>query len=383
MALSSMFSSSTSPVAVDFGTSSVKVLQIVSGDAPSLIAAVELEVPDEIRLDQEKRYEFLLRELPPLIRQARFKGRRAVFSIPATFSHVQHLQVPSGGGINKDDYIKMQLQIQVGLPVSNTVIRSVDVCDTNRGGQSGKETICFATPRDIVMRHVDLLGKCKLEVTGVHAEQHALVWGFNHLHTRAAEQDTTNLYIDLGWGSTKVAISHGRQLTFARSVRVCGQHLDKIFSRALECPIEEARRHRLKRNVPQTASDPALVPVGSTARGAATATAVATHPTRTDADCPGYAEAIETLTEEVCASLRYHQHLYPQRRIDRVIFLGGEARQLDVCRDLADVIGAVAQLGDPLARVAAVDSPSILGLKFGEPQPGWAVACGLCTGQAA
>ena len=53
----SMFSAQTSPIAIDFGSSAVKMLQITPGDNPAIQAAIGLRVPDAVRLDRDARIE--------------------------------------------------------------------------------------------------------------------------------------------------------------------------------------------------------------------------------------------------------------------------------------------------------------------------------------
>jgi Tfp pilus assembly PilM family ATPase len=85
---------------------------------------------------------------------------------------------------------------------------------------------------------------------------------------------------------------------------------------------------------------------------------------------------LESLSDELSACLRYHSALFPGRAIDRAIFLGGEARQIGLCRHLAAALHVHAKAGDPLARMLGAERPA--GLPEPEaPHPGWAVACGL------
>jgi len=76
---------------------------------------------------------------------------------------------------------------------------------------------------------------------------------------------------------------------------------------------------------------------------------------------------------------RYHSALFRDRRIDRVVFLGGEARDTGLCQSLASGLRLPAKVGDPMARFL-VNGAAPAGLP--EPQashPGWAVACGLAS----
>ena len=77
--------------------------------------------------------------------------------------------------------------------------------------------------------------------------------------------------------------------------------------------------------------------------------------------------------------LRYHQGLFPERSVNRCIFVGGEARQVWLCQQVMKGLDLPAQLGDPLMRTTRDKNVTTPGVSFDEPQPGWAVAYGLCS----
>jgi Tfp pilus assembly PilM family ATPase len=89
-------------------------------------------------------------------------------------------------------------------------------------------------------------------------------------------------------------------------------------------------------------------------------------------------EALEMLTDEIQLSLRYHESLFPGRKVDRIVFVGGEARNRAVCQHIGRVLQAPAQVGDPMARAARTGSEPSVGVDLKEPQPGWTVPLGLC-----
>ena len=198
----SMFSAQASPIAIEFGSSSVKLLQIGSTDAPTLVAAAELPVPDEIRQDQAALFDFYAREIPRTLKKGKFRGKRVVSAIPSAQTLVQHMQIASVGGANIDDVVKGQLQVQMGCSPRSIVVRSLEVADVHRGGQAQKEIICFAVSRETVMRYVGLLKRCKLEPVGMHTETMAMVRAFDHLNRRAEDTASTTLYVDLGWNGS-------------------------------------------------------------------------------------------------------------------------------------------------------------------------------------
>src|SRR4030095_8024564 len=137
------------------------------------------------------------------------------------------------------------LRAQMNVLPQNVVVRSVQVCPVHRNSQMRTEMICFAIAKDTVMRYVDLLRKCKLEVVGVHTETLALLRAFDHINRRVEDVNTTTLYADMGWSGTCVAIAHGKQLVFARYINIGGKQFDHMIASSLKCDLGEARQKRL------------------------------------------------------------------------------------------------------------------------------------------
>jgi type IV pilus assembly protein PilM len=366
----SMFSAPGKPIAIDFGSSSIKLLQIEPGEKPALLAAVGVRLPDEIRSDRDLVFGFLETHLPRMVRKGNFKGKRAVCSVPSSDTFIQHMQVAPVEGVERDELLKVQLQAQLGWPPYGMVIRTHDVAAVHRDGESVREVICVAMSRETVMRYVELLKRCRLDVVGVHSEVTAMVNAFVHLHPGDRGTERATLYVDIGWGTTKVAIAHGENLAFARTIQLAGQHLDKRVAERLGCDVATARAHRISEQVLASAGRAATAPDGA-------ATAVS--------DAGGDAEAAAALEEladafadELSMCLRYHDTLFRDRRIDRIVFVGGESRNIGLCQRVARGLRLPAQLGDPLSSLVARKSLRTPGLTLGQPQPGWAVVCGLC-----
>ena len=365
----SMFSAQTSPIAIDFGSSSVKLLQVTPGEDSSVLAAVGLRVPDSIRLDVDRRIDYFEKQLPRMLRKGGFRGRRVVCSIPSGDTVVQHMQIAGGDPADRDETVKIQLASQLRQPPHNLVIRTYDVAEVSRDGQTLSEVICFAITRDAVMRYVELLNKCKLETVGVHSEIIGMVRAFDHLQPPPDKPSVTTLYVDMGWGSTKVAITHDVQIVFGRCIHIGGQHVDQRLAERLGCDLASARAQRISEQVLAGA------PAGGGPQEEEASVGVATD----DEADPEIAEIARSLAEELSMCVRYHQSLFRGQAIDRIIFLGGEARNIRLCQAIARELRLPAQLGDPLTRFECKRSLRTPGLALGQPQPGWAVPCGLCT----
>ncbi|MEM7230334.1 MAG: pilus assembly protein PilM [Planctomycetota bacterium] len=410
-----MFSASASPIAVDFGTASVKLLQISRDDRPQIIAAADIPIPDSIRNDNGRLVEFYAQEIPRVLQAGRFRGKKVVTAIPSSQTHIQHMQVPSADGASRDDIVKAQLQMQMGCMPNSIVVRTIEVGDTFRDGQPRKEMICVAISKDIVMRYVGVLKRCKLDVVGVQTELLAVPKSFEHLYRREADKSVVTMFVDLGWGGTRVAITRGQDVVFARYIQVGGRHFDSLIASNLHCELMSAQAHRLglsntlgtQQPIKGTAAGGVLGSAMAAANQAAAAeaqakeeevmTAVANE--RRGAQVPAelsqgiqpcaiettqgkldLSELLDTITDELSACLRYHRALCPDESVDRVIFVGGEARQMWLCQHVVKELGLPAQLGDPLARLTVSPKLTATGLSLDEPQPGWAVTYGLCLG---
>jgi Tfp pilus assembly PilM family ATPase len=374
-------------------------MQLDRSHPGTLIAAAELSIPDSIRRSPDQALDFLGAELPGLLRAAGFKGKKVVTAIPGGKTYVQHLQVATSDGVSVDDIVKGQLQMQLNCSPTALVVRCIEVSDAKCRDAGRREVICFATSRDSVMRYVNTLRKCKLDITGMHTESMATIWAYQHLHPRD-EADAATVYLNLGWSSSTVTISHGAKIVFARCIPIGGMHFDQQIAAQLKCELFDATTQRLMlqeqvdlsategsngsmMNAEATGADGGASVATASPHATATVIPDLYHlPTTVDVNSITgrfeFGELLDTLTDEISMSLRYHRGLFPHHSIARTIVHGGEARQpwlaASVSRNLCDTVF----VGNPLARFDRPKGLLAPGVAFNELQPGWTVACGLC-----
>lgn len=391
------------PVAIDFGVSALKILQVAAGEPPSLIAAACMDTPEEFLGDHSRRLAMQMEALPRLVRQAGFKGKRAVCAIPTPMAFCKHLQVQKPEGAALPSLVAGALATQLGCDASALVFRHFEVGPAAGGRQ---EVICLATSRDLVGRLMHAIRAAKLEPVGIHSEFVAILRAFDYITKRSDDQQSTTLFLDLGMTSTKAMIANGRDMVFARVIELGGRHLDECVARQLDVNCAEARRARLgiAELSPAQIAKPEHADVvmqgagqvsltGDPARGRAQValerrsgepTPTLTADLQKDEPAPvapegvDLAEPLEILTDEISHCLRYHESLFPGRKIDRAVFVGGESRQRGLCQHIAKVLRLPAQIADPVARLARTGSEPTAGIDLRDPQPGWAVTLGLC-----
>ncbi|MEO1007778.1 MAG: pilus assembly protein PilM [Planctomycetota bacterium] len=405
---------SLSPIAFDFGTSQFKILQITTGAAPHLVAAAAIEMPSRLRRDPEARLAFQIEALPKMVRAGGFKGKRAVCSMPASMSFCKHLKVSKTDGISTEGLIKAKLQASLNCDPSGLVYRWVPV--ESGTGRGRDEVISMGAARDVIQRLMRAVKAAKLEPVAMHSDFQAILSAMQACAQQIDDhEDKPTLYLELGSGGTRVLVGDGDKLVFAKQVEIGGRHLDEYVARQLNIDLETARSTRLgleslvpaaaaaepeaaeetqpaatagksglamleaamKRSKPSTADEN-----GSSAiMSALDETAVGMESLdeameRTGADLT---EPLEILTDEVQMCVRYYNALRPGRKVERVVFLGGESRQMALCTHVARRLKLPAKIADPLASVTRTGHEPCIGTDLRGSQPGWAVPLGLCV----
>jgi Tfp pilus assembly PilM family ATPase len=430
-------SGSALPIAIDFGSSSLKLLQLAAGEPPTLIAAAAVDTPDALLGDPGKRLQFQCQALPRLIKAAGFKGRRAMFAIPAAAMVCKHMQFPKSDSAPLEDMVQAAVPAALGIAADQVILRHFAVDGARApgsasagGGAPGsagagagavgikQEVICLAASRDIVNRIIGAIGEAKLEVVGVHPECIASVRAFDQITRRVADDHLATLYLDLASTSTKVWMAHGKRLVFAKVIQMGGYDLDMVVARALDVKLAQARARRVAATVLVA---PAALPAGAVGAGAAgsaparggdaalgehrfletlaaavTTSAVVTEDRRVGGTPVGLTPSLsvqapadlsppefdlhvplETMTDEIAMCVRYYESMFPGRKLDRAIFFGGESRHRGFSQAIARRLRTPAHVADPVARIGRSGSEPCLGVSFAGPQPGWTVALGL------
>lgn len=396
-----------SPIAIDFGVSALKALQIATGEAPSLIAASQIKTPTALLNRDEARLNFQIESISKLLKEGGFKGRRVVCTVPSTCVLVQHLQIQAAGVSHMSGAIGEQLRRATGAVPSQLILRHAEVGEILRHGEKRTEVICFAMPRDIVVNHMRALKAARLEVVGIHTEHMALMRLFDSITRRTEDQQLVSLYIDIGAGTTKMVIAHGTEIALARTIPLGAPRIAKALADAREkdkAPPVPLKRGPLSQALQQpaegdntfaTAAAPADDDAATDPQTAPAQTATATAEERRDERTPHGMVRVSTdpndsadiqrpddmgaLLDEINIGMRYHAALFPRLPVTRCIFVGGGASSAEICRTVARSLRLTALAADPLSRFADTSYDPDLDLDLRKPQPGWAVPLGLCV----
>ncbi|MBI1369396.1 MAG: hypothetical protein GC162_12175 [Planctomycetes bacterium] len=372
-----------SPIGIDIGADSIKLLQIAQDDPPQLISAAAMTIPPEVRAQPATLLEYLGGALKELLKQGRFKGKRAIVSISSAHAYVQHVRLAKCDAAMIESLLATELRGRLPLDPTQMVMRHVVVGEVFADGAARQEVICLAAARHYVLQIINLIRAAGLDVVGMHCEPMAILSAFDHLFDGASEANRTTLFVDIGASTSKVMIAHGKQMVFAKTIRVGGDHFNRIVAELTQISESDARKYRIQEAEdgvrPQFPSAPkgALTMVGSVAvikPAEQPRVADATQLTQHLLD----SEMLELLVDELQLCIGYHAAMFHDRPIEKVIFLGGESRQTAMCQRIAKALRLPAQLGDPLARLIRAPLTPAVNVDLHRSQPGWAVPMGLC-----
>jgi Tfp pilus assembly PilM family ATPase len=405
-----------SPIGIDLGVDSIKLLQVTGDDPPQLVAAGAAEIPAEARFDVAARQSFIQQAIHDLVKRGRFQGRRAVFALPSAQTHIQHLRLNKSDGQDPELQVESELAQRLPVDPSCLAIRTIPVGEVFADGAAQQEVICLATGRQTIARLIEWAGKNRLIVAGMHSEPVSIAQAFAHLYRRGGDEQQTTMFIDIGSTTTKALVTHGAQLVFAKTIQVAGEHFNQQCAEALDVELEQARQRRRAHAAQAEQNDASQM---ATTHGERRSTTIpAEMPTMSEAhsseDTQGFAmldaavtaieqeqdpeggepagmqvvtqhdpmmggEMLDCLIDELQLCIGYHASMFPDRTIGRLVFLGGEANQKGLCQQIARSLRLPAQLGDPLARVVrGARGAKPINVDLRTAQPGWAVPLGLC-----
>jgi len=361
------------PIGVDFGSDGLRMAQAqwVEGDW-RLTAAASAPVPASARNDPAERWAFFVQASKELLGRGGFRGRTVRLGLPAAHMHILHLRMDRMDGAQLKRALPWETRGKLPVDPKNAVLRHVIAGEVYVDQEPRQEVIVLAAERETVEQLLASAAKARLDVVGMNIEPTAVLDCFTHVYRRAADQDTTNFFVDIGASGTRAILTRSRQILFARNIAIGGDKLAAAVARDMKLGVDEAKALRIKMCDGH---------VGNPTFVAAAGDAAARERDRTESAC---APLLEKLVEELDLCRRYYEATFPARPVDRMVFIGGEARHRWLCQKIARGVGLAAQLGDPMCRMGKTcEVGPESGIDRRMPQPAWAVAIGLSMGPPA
>jgi type IV pilus assembly protein PilM len=412
--MQNFFAAKANPIGVDFGTDSLRLaqVQLMPSGEYRLFAAASADVPGRLRRDPAARMAFFVESTRDLLVQGKFRGRQAILALPAASMVVQHLRMPRLAEAELKKALPWEAKGVLPIDPAHALMRHIVAGEIYQDQEPRHEVIVLAAAQSFVEQFLAAAAKARLDVVGMNVEPKAIIDCFAAIYRRKTDAEVISLFVDIGCGSTRAVIAQQRQIFFARTIPIGGDHFTQAVADGLKISFDEAKLIRAKL-APVAALAPQATPVQhredsqddstdnsfalmrASSGGAATLeygqpkTAVRDHVIASDLPLDqtrrveqACGATRDQLIEELNLCRRYYEATFPDRPVDRLIFVGGEARQRALCAHIAREMGLAAQVGDPLVRMGRISDITVeSGIDRRQPQPNWAVAIGLSIGR--
>ncbi|HEV8606885.1 MAG TPA: pilus assembly protein PilM [Tepidisphaeraceae bacterium] len=422
--------SKSCPIGVDFGSDSLRLAQVApAGGDWKLIAAASADVPSHVRHDNNARMQFFIQTTKDLLSQGGFTGRGVALALPAASMFIQHLRLPKMDDEAMKKAVPWEARGKIPLDPAHALLRYHVAGEVYQDQEAKCEIVLMAASRELVNQYLAMAAKARLDVVGMNVEPKAIVDCFSHLYRRKNDAGITNFFVDIGCAGTRAFIARGAHILFARAIHIAGDHFTRSVASAFGLGLDEAKLLRLKLcnagvaaperraadHEVEAEAEPAAkeAPMeGMAMLGAALSAArqangeprraapsAATRGARIDANAASVQandtqqqvlrieqacrDPLNKLIHELEGCRRYYEATFTNKPVDRLVFVGGEAKHRNLCQHIAREMGLAAQVGDPMVRLSKVaDIPPDAGIDPTQPQPNWAVALGLSMGPA-
>lgn len=412
------FAPKANPIGVDFGTDSLRLAQVRFVDGEHrLAAAASADVPSHIRNDAPARLDFFINTTRDLLAQGKFHGRQAILALPSAQMYIQHLRLPKMDDVALIKALPWEVRGKMPIDPSAALLRHIVAGEIYIDNDPKIEVIVMAAAREAVNQYLAAAAKARLDVIGMNVEPKSLIDCFAHIFRRKSDVGLTNLFIDIGTNASRAIIARDADVLFARSINIGGEHFNRATAASMNIGVQDAKILRLKlcalppaqtnaqTPTPKPQNDPdnsfallGLAGLPASAGSSSTETDRRTQSDPTLDDLPPIPsehehqmaqieracnEPLTRLIDELDLCRRYYESTFPQKPVDRILFVGGEARQRTLCQRIAREMQLSAQIGDPMCRMSKTCEIGLeSGIDLAQSQPGWAVAIGLSMGPA-
>lgn len=355
------------PIAIDFGSHALRVIQFASNDRLGSLSPARAEVigaashvyPSRAHEAAHRQSE-IVDALRTILRGQKFIGRRAISALGERELLIKNIRLPEIPEAELASAVRFEAVERIAGLDDDAEIRFIPAGPVTGGAEPQQEVIVLAAPASVVREHLELLSEAGLESSGIDAALYAIFRPFERYLRRSEDQEQANVFVDVGFSGTRIVITRGNRIVFTRSFEVGGAAFDRLVADALS--LDSAKAQDLRRRVAAAQSDgdersadvdPATIE----------AVEVAVRP------------AWEKLGKEIGLCLRYCAVTFRGERPGTATCVGGESLNAHGLEHLSEVTGLGCRVGFPLRNVTCADALPVY--EDRGPMAEWTTVVGL------
>jgi len=332
------------PIGLDIGHDSVKIIQLaVNNGSSSVIAAEKIQIDSEAAGDTEKRNELIVAAIKQILAGGNFQGKRVVSCVPNDKIHITSFRLAEGVVGSMDEVLYKEATHRFGSDIDTDDIQYLRAGSIQHGDEVKNECILFAADAGAVKEHIDLLEQAKLELVAIDTVPCALYRCFERGRRREEDREQTVVFIDIGSRFTTVVFGRSGQINFIKRIEAGGEKFDRQIAAKLGIAVRDVKVLRAKlRN-----SRHKNTGLNSEQGGESV---IDERTRRVIIDT--ISNVAEELAKEISLCLRYYTVTFRGKRIERVIFSGGEAQENILINIFKQQLPVEIEIGQPLIQPA-------------------------------
>jgi type IV pilus assembly protein PilM len=354
------FSSSIGLVGVDFGTQSVRLLQLREQQGRlDVVGAAYLDLLDDGQRDDT---ETMSRRLHSALGRGGFTGRRCVVSIPRDEVRIQSVRLPRMPAEELAQAAKWEAAQRFGFDREAMEADHIRTGATLQSGDNREEILLIAASHASLHRYLDPVMAAGLRPVAAEPHFSALARIYSRQYRRESDRTVVRAIVEVGASSSTVIIVRGDQIAFAKPIAIGGRDFNRAVVEHLELDERAAAELRSTRIRAAISGGENALEDSATER----AVFEAIRP------------LIGDLVKEVVLCLRYYGVTFRGHPPERIILAGGDGLEPRIDTMLAQTCKIPVVYEEPSSSLDALGR-TIQGHlhRDGGPATCWAISAGL------
>ena len=359
------------PIGLDIGSSSIKMVQFSTGGALSVIASGQYALPDDLTPRDEQYRAVVIEGIGKLLESSPFRGRQVVATVPNRMLQFKNIRLPQMPPADQAEAVQWEAVERFQLEDKQAVVQYLNAGEVRHGQDTKDEVILMAAMQQSIDDHTHMLVDAGLQLTALEPMPIAVARSFARLLRREADRNEVRVCVEIGRSGSNVIILRGSRVMFFKPVEIGGTQINNAVAEHLDLSVADATELRSKL---AAAGDDEQCDTeqlfGSTRReNVRRAVFEAVRP------------IIGDLANEVGLCLRYYSVTFRGQRPNQVLLTGGESHDPTFQTLMGEQLEADVQMFDPLDGIDL--SSDQVAIERRGRRTEWTVATGLALRPAA
>lgn len=305
---------------LDIGAFSIKMVQlrrqadkyqlVALGSAPSTAKGLLSEAETDLVA--------LAEIIKKLHQETRIKTKNVVSALPQDKVFTRIITVPKFSEEELNSALKWEAEQFVPIPLDEATLTHQIVGQVKEDGKEKTRVLLVAAPNRLIKKTIEVLKTAGLNPVSLETEI------FSMARSLVAPDSGAALLVDLGATATDLAVVEDGQLVFVYSIGTGGEALTRATAAGLDLESAQAEAYKKAYGVDPKQLEGKLV--------------------------QAIGPLVEKIAEEMNKAIQFYQS-NGQKRISRVVLVGGTAGLPEVANLLAKKLNLEIQLGDPFEQV--------------------------------